>query len=148
MVCGGRGALQHLRRHERHLAQSLHQSECLFFADVLRQHARVGAGIPRMSDRAVACDHDQGIGDDRVDCLLRVGEYENRFLRSGIVQFVEASFGEMLAAVGQNEIAVVDAQLLAPAGIEERRIHGGHPSDVGIRLGGYIESACASARHQ
>jgi hypothetical protein len=54
----------------------------------------------------------------------------------------------VLAGVGEDETTVVDAQLLAPAGIEERGIHGGHAGDVGISFGGHIEAAGACAFDQ
>ena len=101
-----------------------------------------------MSHCAVAGDHDQRIGDDGVDRLLRVGEDQHGLLRAGIVQFLEALFGEVLAGVGQDEIAVIDAQFFAPSGIEQRGIHRRHAGDVGIRLGGHVESARARAFDQ
>ena len=101
-----------------------------------------------MAFSSVAGDHDQRVRDDGVDDFLRVGEDQHPLLLAGIVQFVEALFGEVLAGVGKNEIAVVDAEFFTPSGIEERGIDGGHAGDVGIRFGGDVETAGAGSFDQ
>src|SRR5579863_7147417 len=64
------------------------------------------------------------------------------------MQLIEALFRQVLAGVGNDEIAVVDAQLFAPSGIEYRGVDGRHAGDVGIRLGGHVEAASASTFDQ
>src|SRR5580700_7889096 len=54
LACSGRGTLEHLRRHETHLSQRIHQRDCPSFAHILGQHTRVGSGIARMALEAIA----------------------------------------------------------------------------------------------
>ncbi len=57
------------------------------------------------------------------------------------MQFIEALFGQVLAGIGKNEIAVVDAQLFAPAGIKQCGIDCGHAGDVRVSLCRNVEAA-------
>jgi hypothetical protein len=68
-----------------------------------------------MAFGSVAGDHDQRVGNDGIDHFLRIGEDQHPLLPARIVQLIETLFGEMLAGIGQDEIAVVDAEFLAPA---------------------------------
>ena len=63
------------------------------------------------------------------------------------MKFVKAFLGEMLAGFGKHEFVVADAKFFLPARIEERRVQRRHTCDVGIRLGGDVEAACACAFH-
>ena len=59
------------------------------------------------------------------------------------MEFVEALFGEVLASVGKDQIAVVDALFFAPSGIENGGVDGRHAGDVGIGFGSDIEATGA-----
>ena len=51
--------LQHLRRHETHLSESIHQRDRSLFVDILGQHARISPGVTGIAFEAVAGDHHQ-----------------------------------------------------------------------------------------
>src|ERR1035437_5723000 len=46
--CGGSGTFQHLRGHERHLAERFHQRERFLLPHILRQHTRLGTCVARI----------------------------------------------------------------------------------------------------
>src|SRR5258708_25243732 len=100
------------------------------------------AGAVRES--AIARDHDAGGRDGAVHHFLGVGEEDDA---SALLAIAGEGFGgEALAGVGPQQVWVVDAHALLPAGFEERRIEAGGTPHVRINLRPGVAAPGAGAR--
>ncbi len=96
----------------------VHERQRPLFADILRQHARVGSRIARVAFGAVAGNHHQRVGNHFVHCFLCIGKNQDPLGVAGTMQLVETFFGQVLAGVGKHEVAVADAEFRLPSRIE------------------------------
>ena len=142
-----RRGLQPLRRHQRHLADGIHQRQALLLPHVTLQDARVGARGARVAlaatHEAVARDHHQRLPDDRVHAIVRVAANQHADRRARGTEAIVALLGQRFSRSHQPQVGVVEAHALAPAGVEERGVDHRHAPTVGVRLGGHVETAGA-----
>src|SRR5580698_388245 len=101
-----------------------------------------------MSGRAVAGDHNQGVGNDGVHDFLSVGIHQHRPRHGRIVELFKTLLGQMFSGFGEYEIAVVYPQPFFPSGIEQSRVDGSHAGNVGIGFSGHVKAAGAGAFNQ
>ena len=78
------------------------------------------ARTARMILEAVARDHDERSGNDRIHHLVGISVNQNQTRVRRGVQHLEPLAGETFCRIGQLQIAVVEASPFTPARIEKR----------------------------
>ena len=135
----GHTLLQPARGQERQLLHRLHQRERTHLANIPAQHARTGAGMPRMAGQTVAGNHRQRMGQRVPHHGLGIGVDNDHATR--LPKLRKALGREPLAGRGPLQIAVINARPPLPAGIKDRGPNVRHARRVRIALHAQVQPA-------
>src|ERR1043166_910823 len=64
------------------------------------------------------------------------------------MELFKSLLGEAFSSLRQHQIVISNAEFFLPAGIEQRRVDGGHTGFIGISFSGHIQTASTRSRYQ